>query len=104
MATTARAAWPRVPCLLTTVASGWFLSSPVLGHMGPPRPCLVAGSILALSAFMLFYKPAQRRGWGTLTVLTSTVALLLGAGAIPPAILGVTGGVTAAMWNEDRSR
>ncbi len=53
---------------------------------------------------MLFYKPAQRRGWGTLTVLTSTVALLLGAGAIPPAILGVTGGVTAAMWNEDRSR
>ena len=97
------AAWPRTSCILTSVASLYFLSSPILGHMGPPRPCLVAGAILALSALMFFYKPSQRRGWGTLAVLTSTVALLLGAEAILPAIVGVTGGVTGAMWHEERS-
>lgn len=103
MSTAAHAAWPRVPCVLTSLASVWFLSSPIFGHMGPPRPCLVAGGILALSAFMLFHKPSQRRGWGTLATLTSTVALLLGAGAIPPAGIGIIGGVTGALWNEERS-
>lgn len=90
--------WPSGSSILILVASVWLLSGPVFGHMGPPWPCLLAGASLALCAFMLYRKPESRLGWGTLATCIAGLTLFLGAGAIIPALIGIVGGVSAAMW------
>ena len=92
--------WPRLAGGMTALASLWFLASPLLGHMGPPRPCIVVGGVLGVCAFMFAYRPAARRGWAVIAAATSVLALFLGAGAIPPAGLGLVGAVVAVVWNE----
>lgn len=89
---------PVAAVVLTAASSAWLLSGPVLGHMGPPWPCIIAGLVLLLCTTMLAIKPVKTKAWGTLAALTGALTLLLGAGAIVPAFLGVAGGVWATVW------
>lgn len=78
--------------LLSAVAGLWLLFGPILGHMGPPWPCFVAGFGVLASLGMAWRRPRQRRGWAVLVLVVSTTILLIGMGAVPPAGLGIVGG------------
>lgn len=83
------------------LAGLWFLIGPLTGHMGPPWPCLIAGIGLLACIAMAWRRPGQYRAWGLLVVLISGMMMLIGTGAIPPAILGIIGGVFLIVWSDE---
>lgn len=87
------------------VAAVWLLLSPAFGHMGPPWPCAIAGTLLFICAIMLMYEPWQHVGWGVVVVAASMFIVLIGQGAILPGVIGAVGGVSAivAIVNVDKN-
>jgi hypothetical protein len=96
MATTGSAAQLRSGLMggiaISLAAAVWMLLAPVLGHMGPPWPCAIAGALIVVCSGMALYRPTQHAGWGVLIVAVSAAVMLLGSGGILPGLLGALGG------------
>lgn len=84
---------------LALVAGFWLAAAPVLGHMGPPWPCLALGVAILASLLMAWKLPRQRRGWSVLVIIFSACAFLLGMSGIVPGIVGFVGGVLLIEWS-----
>lgn len=78
--------------IISLVSAGWLLLAPVMGHMGRPWPCVVAGVAILAGTTMAFRRPDQRSGWGLVVLIAAGFALLLGQGAVVPGLIGVIGG------------
>ena len=87
-----RHALSKAGLLLSTAAGAWLTLAPVLGHMGPPWPCFVAGVAILGSLLMTWRRPEQRRGWAVLVMILAVTVLVVGTSGIPPALLGIGGG------------
>lgn len=96
--------WPIAASVLAFIAGLWMVLSPLLGHMGPPWPCVVAGAVVIAGAAMLHQRPAQHTGWGVTISVVSGGILLLGQGGVLPGIIGVIGGIAAIVWRPEAER
>jgi len=95
---------PLVASVLIFLAGVWMFSAPLMGHMGPPWPCVFAGAILIAGAVMIHQKPDQHTGWGVVVAVISAAIMLLGRGGIVSGFIGVIGGVAAITWSPRADR
>jgi len=92
--------WPVLAVVLSAIAGVWSVLAPVLGHMGPPWPCVIAGVVLLIAATMLRLKPFQNVGWGLVIVIVGVGIILLGRGGMVPGLTGFAGGLAAVVWRD----
>jgi hypothetical protein len=93
-------AWPKLAVVLIAIAGVWSVLAPLLGHMGPPWPCALAGVILLVAATTLRLRPRQNLGWGVIVVGIGVVTILLGRGGMAPGLTSVVGGLAAIGWHD----
>jgi len=78
--------------LYLLVAAGiWLMSAPLLGHMGPPWPCAIAGAFILLFALLLKVHRTKRLPWTLAALMAALGVLLTGMGGVVPALLGISG-------------
>lgn len=65
--------------------------------IGWPWPGAIAGIVLLVGAVALYVRPAARRSWGIVILVTSGLQLLLGMGGLPAAVLGLVAGAIAVL-------
>lgn len=74
----------------------------MMGHFGWGWPWigLVAGTVVIVSAIVLYAYPRYRRSMGMTIVLVSLLNLFLGMGGMMASALGIVGGVIALLPKE----
>lgn len=61
---------------------------------------IFAGIVVLIGAVVLYVKPQQRRGWGIVVLVASTLNFFVGMGGLLAGALGVIGGVLALSTKE----
>ncbi|MEM3737243.1 MAG: DUF6114 domain-containing protein [Candidatus Bathyarchaeia archaeon] len=62
------------------------------------------GVIVLLGASMLYRNPSQKRLWGIVISVFSTLSIVVGGGVIVGFVLGVVGGFLALTWKPNLAR
>ena len=79
--------------VLAAIAGIWMVLAPVLGHMGPPWPCVAAGVLILVCGAAAVRWAAQRRLIGVITMIVAGGVMLMGSGGILPGAVGVVAGL-----------
>lgn len=71
----------------------------MMGHFGIWWPWfgVLAGTIVIISAIVLYFAPQYRRSLGTTILVTSILNLFLGMGGLLASALGIAGGIVTLM-------